>query len=72
MSTDDRNSVSHDGTTFPSPSVPLGESPGMSAAADGKPFRWDPAENCYCGGPEEIYPHRHGTGYYCKRKADRD
>lgn len=25
-----------------------------------------PEGNCYCGGPEEIYPHRHGTGYYCR------
>lgn len=29
---------------------------------------WDPAENCYCGGPEEIYPHRRGSGYYCRRE----
>lgn len=31
--------------------------------------RWDPSENCYCGGPEEIYPHRRGTGQYCRRSA---
>jgi hypothetical protein len=30
---------------------------------------WPPSENCYCGGPEEIYPHRYGTGFYCRRKA---
>jgi hypothetical protein len=28
--------------------------------------RHDPSTNCYCGGPEEIYPHRCGTGRYCK------
>lgn len=27
---------------------------------------WPPEENCYCGGPEEIYPHRIGTGHYCR------
>lgn len=27
---------------------------------------WPPKENCYCGGPEEIYPHRHGTGRHCR------
>jgi hypothetical protein len=30
-----------------------------------------PEGNCYCGGPEEIYPHRYGTGYYCKREVAR-
>ncbi|MCW2898801.1 MAG: hypothetical protein JWO67_1066 [Streptosporangiaceae bacterium] len=29
-------------------------------------WRWPPEENCYCGGPEEIYPHRVGTGRYCR------
>jgi hypothetical protein len=28
--------------------------------------RWPPRENCYCGGPEEIYPHRKGTGKHCR------
>ena len=28
-----------------------------------------PEENCYCGGPEEIYPHRFGTGRYCKERV---
>lgn len=31
----------------------------------------DPSQNCYCGGPEEIYPHVYGTGYYCKRKVQK-
>ncbi|TDC30086.1 hypothetical protein E1211_24895 [Micromonospora sp. 15K316] len=33
--------------------------------ADGTPG-WDPSHNCYCGGPEEIYPHRRGTGRHCR------
>ena len=28
-----------------------------------------PLGNCYCGGPEEIYAHEYGTGYYCRHKA---
>lgn len=24
-------------------------------------------KNCYCGGPEEIYPHKLGTGRYCSK-----
>lgn len=32
--------------------------------------RWPPEENCYCGGPEwTLYPHRRGTGLYCRRDA---
>lgn len=30
---------------------------------------WPPSENCYCGGPGELYAHRHGTGHYCRRTA---
>lgn len=34
----------------------------MSDSAD-----WAPVDNCYCGGPEEtFYPHRIGTGRYCR------
>lgn len=29
------------------------------------------SENCYCGGPEDIYPHRRGTGYYCREQDHR-
>lgn len=29
----------------------------------------DPSTNCYCGGPEEIYPHQRGTGLYCRHQA---
>lgn len=31
--------------------------------------QWPPEENCYCGGPEEIYPHRAGTGRYCRNRT---
>ena len=31
--------------------------------------RWPPSENCYCGGPEEIYAHRYGTGRACRAKV---
>lgn len=34
------------------------------------PTRWDPSANCYCGAGE-IYPHRHGTGYYCRDAVER-
>lgn len=27
---------------------------------------WPPSENCYCGGPEEIYAHRRGTRRHCR------
>lgn len=30
----------------------------------------NPAENCYCGGPEEIYPHQRGTRSGCRTKTD--
>jgi len=29
--------------------------------------KWEPSQNCYCGGPEETYPHKRGTGHYCRR-----
>lgn len=28
-----------------------------------------PEGNCYCGGPEEIYPHRFGTGRHCRDRS---
>lgn len=31
--------------------------------------KWDPSQNCYCGGPEEIYPHKFGTGRHCRGKV---
>lgn len=40
------------------------ETPGAGSAEP----KWDPSENCYCGGPEEIYPHRRGTGRACRRR----
>ena len=28
------------------------------------------ATNCYCGGPEEIYPHVFGKGQHCRGKVE--
>lgn len=29
---------------------------------------WLPGQNCYCGGPEEVYPHKKGTGLHCREQ----
>lgn len=35
---------------------------------DAEPYltTWPPSENCYCGGPEEVFAHRRGTRRHCR------
>jgi hypothetical protein len=44
------------------------EGNGDSHSATGKAPGPYPEGNCYCGGPEEIYPHPYGSGRSCRHE----